>query len=799
MKLIGIQILVAFIFATHHLAAQNSIKGLVVNENKQPIEGVEVYLTDLKISAYTDQMGNFSFSNLKTGSYLLELNQFGYSTVVSNFSLTKDTFLRFVLTEKISEVGEIIVTGVSRSTELKLNPVIVKTVDGNSLLQNASSNIIDGLKNTPGVSQITTGAAISKPIIRGLGYNRVINLNNGIRQEGQQWGDEHGIEMDQYTIDRVEIVKGPGSLMYGSDGIAGVLNFLGPKALPDGQVKTQMISNFQSNQNLIANSLSNSGNLKGLQWRGRITNKLAGNYQNAYDGKVLNSGFKEHDGNLFVGINKNWGHSHLTLSSFNQTLNLPEGERDSLGNFTYVNANGDDVTASPINYSGYKIGFPHQQITHLRLSLSNYFILKKGTINADFGFQNNKRKEFGDPTHPSEMALFFDLNTINYNLRYNVSKINGWETSFGLSGMQQSNTNKGLEFLIPNYQLFDAGAFVLTQKTIKKLTIAGGLRFDNRWLHADALYLDSLEQPVLNPGPDAEPKFISFTKNYNGFSGSIGTSYKLNKHNSIKVNVSQGFRAPNIAELASNGRHEGTFKYEVGTMNLKPELSRQFDLAYFLNAEHLTFELTPFLNTISNYIYTEKMQSVNGGDSIPDPNDPAPAFKFSSGNARLLGGEVYFDVHPHPLDWLHIENSFSYVQAVQLNQPDSSKYLPFIPAPKYRGEIKAQFPKLGRRISNAYAQIGVDHYFAQQKIFSANGTETATPQYTLLSAGIGLNIKAFERKNFITLYLSGENLGNVAYQSHLSRLKYAPENTLTGRYGIYNMGRNISLMVLLNF
>ena len=128
-----------------------------------------------------------------------------------------------------NELAEVIVTGVTRSTELKLSPIIVKSIDRSNFNQNIASNLIDALKNIPGVSQITSGASISKPVIRGLGYNRVITLDDGIRQEGQQWGDEHGIEMDEYAIDRVEIVKGPGSLIYGSDGIAGVLNFLPPK------------------------------------------------------------------------------------------------------------------------------------------------------------------------------------------------------------------------------------------------------------------------------------------------------------------------------------------------------------------------------------------------------------------------------------------------------------------------------------------------------------------------------------------------------------------------------------------
>lgn len=788
------------IFASINIFAQNNISGKIKDKsNSEDLPGVIIYISDLKTGTSTDINGKYKIENIKSGTYLLNVSYIGYKSIIKKITLNKDTVINFELSTSITEMNDVIITGVTRSSELKTNPIVVKTMNAEALNHIGSTNLIDGLKNVPSVNQITTGAAISKPIIRGLGYNRVISLDNGVRQEGQQWGDEHGIEIDQYSIDRVEIVKGPGSLMYGSDGIAGVLNFLSPKAPPMGETKTQLISNYQTNNNLIGYSLSTAGNKKGFQWSARFSNKFAGDYQNAYDGKVLNSGFKEFDGNVSVGINKNWGYSHLIFSSFNQSINMVEGERDSLGKFIFVNSDGDEVTAESSDYEGYKVGFPHQEINHLRVISDNYFILDKGTINANLGFQNNQRKEFGDPTQPNDKDLYFYLNTFNYNARYNFEKVRGWETSIGIGGMQQSNTNKGLEFLIPNYNLFDAGIFVFTQKTFNKLTIAGGIRFDNRSMNAKELYLDSLEQVVSNPDAMSELKFSSFTKNYNGISGSIGLSYQINSISTLKCNLSRGFRAPNIAELSSNGRHEGTFRYEIGDPNLKPEISHQIDIAYYLTSKHITFSLTPFVNFIGNYIYSEKLKGENGLDSIPDPSEPAPAFKFTSGNATLIGGEIYLDIHPHPLDWLHLENSFAYVQATQSNQPDSLKYLPFIPAPKYRGVIKAQLKNKDKSFSNLFIQFSVDHFFKQDKFFSAYDTETGTPAYTIINAGVGTNMKAFNRKDFFSLYINCGNLTDVAYQNHLSRLKYAPENLATGRIGVYNMGRNISVKLIMNF
>lgn len=796
---------VAILLLTLNAKAQNKISGNITDEKtNEPLAGVSIHISDLRKGSSTDKTGVYQIENIKKGNYLVEVSIVGYKTITKNIVISKDTIINFVMNDAVAELNEVVITGVTRSTELKQSPVIIKPIDANTLNQNSSTNLIDALKNVPGVNQITTGGAISKPVIRGLGYNRVISLYNGIRQEGQQWGDEHGIEIDEYSIDRIEIIKGPGSLMYGSDGIAGVLNFISPKAPPLGQVKTQLISNYQSNNNLIGYSLSNAGSKNGFQWLGRVSNKFAGNYLNSYDGKVYGTGFKEINANLFLGITKNWGYSHFNISTFNQDLNLPEGERDSLGNFVFEKPDGSgstvttSATSNDLN-GGYKRTFPSQTINHLRLMSNNYFILNKGSINFDLHYQNNKRKEYADVLNPDDKELFFDLHTINYNLRYNFERSKGWETSVGISGMQQSNANKGEEFLIPAYNLFDIGGFVHTQKRFNdKLTLAGGLRFDNRLMNSKELVLDSNGEPTTVQDTTTELKFNPFTKNYNGISGSIGLSYQASKISTFKMNLSRGFRSPNISEIGSNGRHEGAFRYEIGTPNLKSEISHQVDIAYFLNSEHITFELTPYANFISNYVFIQKIVDENGNDIIPDPLDPAPAFQYTQGNATLLGGEVYLDIHPHPLDWLHIENSFSYVQATQSNHSESSKYLPLIPAPKYRGELRAQFKKTGKNITNGYVKFGVDHFFKQNQFYSAYGTETETSAYTLLSAGIGGDIKAFNRNNFMSIFVSAENLADVAYQSHLSRLKYAPENLATGRTGIFNMGRNISVKLIFN-
>ena len=791
---------IIILFSTVSAFAQYKISGVVRDfTTKETLPGVTVYISDIKRGAVTGVDGNFEIPNLRKGSYLLEITYTGYQSMPVRVDLEKDTSLMVSLKTSVTELGEVVVTGVTRATELKRNPVIITTISSKELRQSASTNLIDALKEVPGISQITTGPDISKPVIRGLGYNRVITLNNGIRQEGQQWGDEHGIEIDQYSIDRAEIIKGPGSLLYGSDGIAGVLNFLPPKTPPDGKIQSEVTTNYQSNNNLFGYSVYNAGNKKGFQWSGRYSGKFAGNYKNKYDGKVLNSGYREYNGDLSIGISKSRGHSFLEISSFNSVPGIIEGNRDSTGKFTYLNHEGIEQTATAENLKGYHIGVPYQRVNHLMVASRNFLILRKGTLTADIGFQNNRRREFEDAVQPDRAGLYLSSSTLTYNIRYNFDRVNNRESTAGFSGMYQLNKNKGNEFLIPDYHLFDIGAFLFTQKTIKKTTLAGGIRFDSRSLNASELYLNADEEPTAHPDTSSELKFAHLYKNYFGLSGSVGLSIQTTKISTLKINLSNGFRAPGIAELSSNGKHEGTFRYEKGNPDLKSEFSHQIDVAYNINTEHLTLMISPFINFINHFSYLEKMKDDNGNDIFPDTQDSVPAFIYKSGNATLTGGEIYLDIHPHPLDWLHIENMFSYVNATQRHQSDSTKYLPYNPAPHYRGGLKAQFNEINHRVRNFYVSFNVDYYFTQNNIYRAYQTETPTPGYTLLSAGMGATFKTCRKNNLLNVFVSGGNLANIAYRNHLSRLKYAEINPVSGREGVFDMGRNISLKIEYSF
>ena len=679
------------------------------------------------------------------------------------------------MTETDVKLNEVVVTGLTGSQKLKQSPAPVSIISPRQLEMQPSTNIIDAIAHQPGVSQVTTGGGISKPVIRGLGYNRVVVVNDGIRQEGQQWGDEHGIEIDAASVHSVEILKGPASLMYGSDAMAGVVIFHSAPTLPMGDMKANFSTGYQTNNGLFDYSLNFAGHQGGFVWDTRYSGKMAHAYKNKYDGYVFGSSFREQAFSQLLGWNYRQGHSHLTLDYYHSTPGIVEGERDE--------GTGDLLVPEGYNAKGYGKPMPYQQIHHYKMVLDNSWFLGDGNLKLLLGYQQNRRQEFEEEENPNECGLDFKLHTVNYDLHYLSPEMDGWKFSMGINGMWQKSENKGTEFLIPAYHLFDYGVFANVSKEIGKWNISGGIRYDHRSLNSREL----LEE---EEGEEPSLRFQAFKRNFNGVTGSIGLTYELLKDLNVKVNISRGFRAPNISELSSNGVHEGTQRYELGNTGLKPEASWQFDLGMDYSSSIVSAELALFANRISHYIFSEKLADENG-EAVLIGN--TPAYRFTSGDARILGGEASVDIHP--IEHLHFGNTFSYVNSVQLHQPAESKYLPFTPAPRWVSDVKYEFICGGNTFDNLFVKFEVDCNLRQNHYLAANGTETATPSYTLLNMYAGTDIKCHGRR-ILSLYLSGENLTDRAYQSHLSRLKYLDTNTVTGRRGVYNMGRNFSVKVV---
>lgn len=771
--------------------AGNSLSGTITDKSSNtPLPGATVYLPDLHVGASANTQGQYEIKNLPKGKYLVEVHFIGYAAHTEVVQINGATTASFALSETLIEKNEVVITGVNLATTLRKTPTPVSVIRRDYLDANISTNIIDAIAKLPGVSQLTTGPAISKPFIRGLGYNRVVVVGDGVRQEGQQWGDEHGIEIDDYNVGKVEVLKGPASLVYGSDALAGVVNIVPPGSVAAGHVKGNVAANYLTNNGQISYHADIAGTTqKGFTWSVFGTQKFAHDYKNKYDGYVYNSKFRNTNYGGSIGLNKQWGSSTLRFTSFNQELGLVEGDRNAQGQFIKpVNNNGvaDEAVATDDDFKSYSIGLPKQKITHQKLVWdNNVYLSNGGRLALTLGYQWNRRKELGNVLDPNDPDLFLKLNTFNYGLRYYLPEMNGWQTTIGVNGMKQQNTIGGEEQLIPAYDLFDAGVFAVTSKTFDKLTLSGGLRFDSR----------NMKTKLLETG--GETKFGVVDRNFSNVSGSVGVSYLASDRVTLKLNAARGFRAPNISELAANGVHEGTIKYEYGNQDLKPEVSTQGDVGVEFNSMHVSASASLFYNHISNFIYARKLVNAAGSDSIPatDNDEGYAAFKYQQSTANLYGGEFTLDIHPHPIDWLHFENTFSYVRGVISSATDSTKYLPNIPAARWISELKGKFKKVGGVMQNAYAGVQMDLTFAQNDVFSAYQTETTTKGYTLLNAGIGTDFVNKKNKVLFSLHLAANNITDVAYQNHLSRLKYAPGNEATGRVGVYNMGRNFSVKV----
>ena len=430
-----------------------SVSGRVSDaQTGAPLAGASVYIADAKTGAVTNANGAYTIRNIAAGSYLMEVSFVGYSSITEQVKLTGDLQKNFTLSPAVLENEGITVTGVSTATKIKRTPTPVTIVSKKELTQVAATNLIDALSKNPGVAQVSTGPSISKPIIRGLGYNRVVVLNDGIRQEGQQWGDEHGIEIDEYSVQKVEILKGPASLIYGSDAMAGVINILTNVPAAEGTIKGNVMANYQTNSKLRGFGGNLAGNKNGLNWNVYGSFKGAQDYKNKYDGYVFNSKFNEKNIGGYIGYNGSWGYSHIIVSSFNQEPGLIEGDRDALtGKFIReINNNGIAETriVESSDFSGIHPDLPRQHIQHFKVAADNRFNVGNGKLSINIGFQNNKRKEFADVLHSNTPDLFFDLNTFTYNIQYHLPDNNKWKTAAGITGMQQSNKNKADEVLI---------------------------------------------------------------------------------------------------------------------------------------------------------------------------------------------------------------------------------------------------------------------------------------------------------------------------------------------------------------
>jgi len=498
-------------------------------------------------------------------------------------------------------------------------------------------------------------------------------------------------------------------------------------------------------------------------------------------------------------------------------MEIPDGSRDSLSRrFTrQILDDGDDIKNRPVvsdaDLNAYSINPLHQHIQHFRFYNNSQFKFGNSDLNVLLGGQQSVRREYNHPTVPSQAGLYVVLNTFNYDLKYNLPDISGVESTIGVNGMYQQNRSKAAtDFPIPDYDLFDIGAFLFAKKTFGKLDISGGVRLDRRNIQWDDFYVGTdpatgFGKKVDTGNPGGHLQFPNFNKNYYGFSGSLGLTYNLSERLLFKANIARGYRAPNITEIGSNGLDPGAHIVYLGNRTFKPEFNLQEDIGVIAYLKELDLSLELFNNNIQNYIYQSRLTDASGNPVVIVPGNLT--YQYQQSRARLYGAELTVNIHPTAARWLSFNNSLAYVVGLNQNEAllnlhgNKARYLPFIPPLQIRTELKATAQSPISFLDKPYFKIDAAIFADQDKFYALDDTETFTRGYTLFNAGVGTTLKSKTGKNWCDIFIQCDNIFNIAYQSNLNRLKYFEYYSASpdGRSGIYNMGRNFSFKVVMPF
>lgn len=741
MKTIAI-IIVLLISAFATSTAQNNIKGKVTDDNSRPIPGATVFMYDLNKGTITDMDGNYEIKNIPNGKSSIQFSLLGYSTIIETNVFNNNSIeLNAIMKVVAVEYEEIVISGISNSSQhdnavkidkLKINPLTVKS----------TPNFAEVLTKIPGVEMISKGPGVSKPVIRGLSMNDILILNNGVRFENYQYSSHHPMGIDEFGIEEVEIIKGPASLLYGSDAIGGVINFIKEKPAPVGSI----IGDY--NMQLFSNTLGMTNNLgiKGASGKFfgglRVGQKTNSDFLQGGGEYAPNSRFNEWSAKANAGYTGKTGSIKLFYDYNQQKLGLVE-----------------DEAIEEITERGRKNELFYQQLnTHL-LSSQNKIYLGKYKIDINAAYQNTELIHFAEPeVYEIQMKLV----TLTYESKLYFPSGEKSEYIIGFQGLNQINTNLNNRetILLPDASTNNFSFFGLMQHDLfKKMKFQAGIRYDVKDISTQAVGL-----------PADEEYRNALEKNYGSLSGSIGTTYQVSEKLHFRANFAAAYRTPNLAELTSNGQHET--RYEIGNQDLVPENSYEGDLSLHYHADNITFDVAGFYNKINNYIYISPIgDTTDTGISI---------YKYFQSNSVLFGGEAGIHIHPKPIKWLHIEASYATVTGKQQN----NDYLPFIPANKIDFEMRAIAEKFGF-FKNAFISISSNTAFDQN---NAAPDETTTNGYTLIDFSLGGNIKVSNQ--LISIGLSANNLFDVKYIDHLSTLK---------EVNLYDSGRNITFNLKIPF
>lgn len=641
--------------------------------------------------------------------------------------------------EKIPALPEVIITGFQDSkpnaTSLNIEPYSLKELSYKSPL-----NLSDALAKIPGIGQMTTGNAISKPVIRGMFGNRILVLLSGLRFDNQQFQDEHGLGLSQIGIDRVEVIKGPASLLYGTDAVGGVINIIEETPRIQGKhidINTRLYSNTLGTLTDIGYSKLHKKNW----WRIRGGYENHADYADGNNTRVLNSRNRGYYLKAGLGFTrKNWTQNNSYNFSFNQYGFI----LDKLNLFF------DADTRWSRSMEG-----PHHNVLLNVLSSQNTINLRSSVLKINGGIQSNRRME-----DEGGGAISLDMHLLSLLENAKWEKHFGKRTLFVINQQftYENNDNLGKRILIPDANFLEGNLSAFARFYLGELNIEAGAGIGYKQISTKHTGLLNQQGEMIQP----------FSIGHPSFNGMLGLSYNPNNWLNIKANAASGFRSGNLAELSSNGLHEGTYRYELGDPNLHIEQNINADFSIEATKDKWFLSASAFYNRFFNYIYLAPSKDSIYGFQI---------YKYQQQNAKLYGGELI--AMYKPVKELQIKESFSSTTGLL----DDGTYLPFIPAWKSVSSIR--FEKgLSTRLPSFYAEPELEYVFAQN---NAARFETATADYVLVNIHAGLTSNIVDRKFIWSL--SCRNLLNKSYADHLSRLKY---------YGLNNQGINFILSLNTN-
>jgi len=692
---------------------------------QQPIPYALIYVVDLSSGAVADSSGNFKIQNFPTSVVTLKISALGYETETVLVTYQPGISQMIFLNEMHIHLDEVVVSTPFGSLQNE-SVTNVESKRLSELNRIPSTTLGEALATIPGVYISSVGLGIGKPVIRGLSGTRVVTYLNGLRIENQQWGDDHGMGITDIGIESVEVIKGPASLLYGSDALGGVMYFVNHPYAKLNRFEGYFQTRFESNTFGTSNELGLKWNTNGFKFNLFAGQTIHADFQLPNGNRVLDSRFSTTTLKGSVGYNKKRWVGNLHYSFLQSVVGIP-GDSD------------EDSVYTELFYTNkidWKKTLPYQFITNHYFSFENKFFFSKSQLEIIVGNTNNRLREFEETT--SMPGLDLSLNNSVYTIRWKAELSKRIEAIIGSQGMYQVNLNaaNAEDILIPDNTSLDAGLYAMLQLELLKWTFQGGARFDNRTISTNKDFNG----------------FGIFDRSYQSYNYAIGFVFH-NDSTTLRFNLSSGFRAPHTSELLSNGIHHGSLRYNLGDPDLKTENALQADFSVGVKYDHLEISFNPFFNQINNYIYLNPTDSIISGYQV---------FQYTQASkAQLFGNDFSIHMHPHFAHWLHIQSSFSYIYA----QDGNGNPLPLIPQTRINSQLKFEL-EMDSKIKISDIVLQHSFYFAQNRISSF---ETPTPAYNLIHIGINISIDTKGQPIYLTLGV--KNLLNEAYIDHLSRLK----------------------------